>query len=221
MELLVLLFMLAVGVWLIPLAGRVRPLHVACAVVVIGIVAGPPFFAINGPIQISIDRLLWGAMLGLVIAGLLRGQIPLPRIAATDVVMLVLLMFALVSSHRGGGVDDGSSPISRWIFYLVFPAGMYAAGRCVQFKRGDPRWICGMLVCLTGYLAITGILEWRGLHALVFPRFIVDPSHVEFLGRARGPLLNPIGNGILMATGLAATLMTAVQLYNGHGHADG
>ena len=36
------------------------------------------------------------------------------------------------------------------------------------------------------------------MHAFVFPKYIVDQELWVFLGRGRGPLLNPVGNGMLI-----------------------
>ena len=54
---------------------------------------------------------------------------------------------------------------------------------------------------------MTGILEVAGVHSLVFPKYIVDPAEWEFFGRARGPLMNPVANGILLVTAFAIALM--------------
>ena len=40
-----------------------------------------------------------------------------------------------------------------------------------------------------------------------FPRYISDPKVWEFFGRGRGPLLNPIGNGVLIGGGLVAAVL--------------
>ena len=57
------------------------------------------------------------------------------------------------------------------------------------------------------YLALTAIAETRGLDALVFPRYIMDPDYEEFLGRGRGPFLNPVSNGVFMVIGLTSLWM--------------
>jgi len=69
------------------------------------------------------------------------------------------------------------------------------------------KWVLGGLAALGVYLAVTGIAETQQVWWLVFPKYIASPEHAEFFGRARGPLLNPIGNGILLGVGLASLLM--------------
>jgi len=41
---------------------------------------------------------------------------------------------------------------------------------------------------------------------LVFPKYIASSANEEFLGRARGPFLNPIANGIVLCTCLCAAV---------------
>jgi len=57
------------------------------------------------------------------------------------------------------------------------------------------------------YLAVTAIAETRGLGAIVFPRFIMNPEFEEFLGRGRGPFLNPVSNGVCMVVCLSCLWM--------------
>ena len=58
------------------------------------------------------------------------------------------------------------------------------------------------------YLAVTAIAEKWELTALVFPSYISSSKFEEFLGRSRGPLLNPVANGMLLGVCLGAGLMT-------------
>jgi O-antigen ligase len=57
------------------------------------------------------------------------------------------------------------------------------------------------------YLAATAIAERLGVPQLVFPSYISSPEHFEFLGRARGPFLNPVANGLFLTCGLCALLL--------------
>ncbi len=57
------------------------------------------------------------------------------------------------------------------------------------------------------YIALTACAEKLEWTWAVFPRYIADPKIQEFLGRARGPLLNPSGNGVLLGLGLAVSML--------------
>jgi len=68
-------------------------------------------------------------------------------------------------------------------------------------------------LCLTifgVYLAVTSLAEYFQAWWLVFPPYIArltSVDTVEFVGRARGPFLNPISNGIALSICLGAALM--------------
>lgn len=207
MIVLIALFSLAIGVWTIPLIRVSRTSQLAAAVLVAGTIAGPAFFAIEALVQISIDRVIW---IGLLVVAAIRwrmGQLQLSRLNRVDWILLVLAGWLLVGALRGGPVPTGSSPLARWLFYIAMPAGMYFVCRCVQPTSSELRWLGTAMLALGTYLSVTAILEVSGWHGLVFPRFIVDPQAWEFFGRGRGPLLNPAGNGILMAIALVVAMI--------------
>lgn len=214
MEFLVLLFAVACIVWMIPVVRSGRLIVLAMMVLFLGTVLGPEFFAIDGAIQFSLDRLLWFGMFGLAIVGWRMGYTNLPKLNRLDWLVLGIVGWFLISALRGGPVPTGSSPTARWLFYIVMPAGMYLIARLIEIRDKDIRWMVTGATCLSVYLAITAILEILGLHGLVFPRFIVDPEVWEFYGRGRGPLMNPSGNGIVMSIGLVAAGISV--LYSNH-----
>lgn len=212
MTFLAILFTMAFMLWMIPVMRSGRMLLLAMAVLVLGTVAGPSLFAINGPIQLSVDRLLFFAMMFLAAVGLRFRITQIPKISRLDILIVGIVGWFLVSAVTGGAAPAGSPPTARWLFYIAMPAGMYAIARCVRITHSDVRWLLGGATVLGVYLSVTAVMEVKGLHGFVFPRYIVDGSHWEFFGRGRGPLMNPAGNGILMAISLSAAtllLMTA------------
>jgi len=211
MNLLVVLFGIAFLLWGLLLA-RYASLAVAgLAVVLTGACFGPPFFAIEGPIQISADRLLWGLLMILFIVHWRLGWTAVQSFQRSDWVVLLLLGWLLVGSQRGGAVPDGSSPLARWLFYFALPAGIYAVARWAAVRRHELRGVLNVLIGFTVYVSVIAICEWRGWYGLVFPRYIADPTLSEFFGRARGPLLNPAANGVLLTAGLGLVLIRGVQ----------
>ena len=82
-----------------------------------------------------------------------------------------------------------------------------AAGEAVGARRAGGVRLPGRLRRLSG---LTSLAEYFQAWWLVFPRYIATTgmdSTAEFVGRARGPLLHPIGNGILLAICLGSTLL--------------
>jgi hypothetical protein len=99
-----------------------------------------------------------------------------------------------------------ANPLSLWVFYFFSTAVLYWIAR--QSKL-TPTGIAGMtasFMVLGVYLGLTAIAEKKGWRALVFPRYIMDPAYEESLGRGRGPLLNPIGNGLFLTIGFVSSI---------------
>ncbi|TWU08331.1 O-antigen ligase family protein [Stieleria varia] len=203
MGFLTFLFAIAALVWTIPIVRAGRMFLMPLAILAVGTVLGPAFFAIDGPIQLSLDRVLFFLMVALSVIAWRTGQISMPKLNRVDYLVIATVVWFYWSAISGG-TSPSSSPTARWLFYIAMPAGMYAIARVMPVKPQDIRWLligsCGLGVYLSG----TAVLEISGIHGLVFPRFIVDPEVWEFYGRGRGPLLNPSGNGIVISIALAA-----------------
>ncbi len=211
MGLLVALFALAAVVWMIPIIRGARLLRVSLIVLVTGTIFGPKFFAIEGPIQFSLDRVLWFGMLALALIHLRIGNVQLPTLTRIDWLLLAFTGFLLIGAIRGGSPPTGSSPVARWLFYVVMPLGVYVVGRTVRISAADVRVLTYTFLGLGTYLAVTAVLEVAGLHAAVFPKYILDPQVFEFYGRGRGPLLNPAGNGIVITIALTLAVLGIVK----------
>ena len=205
MEFLILLFAFAALVWMIPIIHSGRLIRIAMIVLLIGTALGPPFFNIDGVIQFSLDRILWFGMLGLAAVHWRMGNFKLPKLTRIDWLVIALVGYVFLSSLSAGSGPYLIKAFSRWLFYFVMPAGIYFIARVADIRKIDFRWLSLTTILLSLYLAVTAIFEVKGFHAAVFPKFIVDPAaSLEFLGRGRGPLLNPVANGFVMSLGVTA-----------------
>ncbi|TWU26208.1 O-Antigen ligase [Novipirellula galeiformis] len=212
MTFLVVLFALAALVWLIPLIQTRRTLHIATLVLVTGTLFGPAFFSIDGPIQISLDRVLWVAMFAIVAIRWRCGDLTIPQPNRVDCLVAGITVWLLVSALMGASVPENQTPpLAKWLFFIAMPVGMYVVARVSEVKESDLRWAYHLLLGLGVYLAVTAIFEVSGVHGLVFPRYIVDPKDWEFLGRGRGPLLNPSGNAIVMCVALVVSILGVIR----------
>ncbi|MEM6691090.1 MAG: O-antigen ligase family protein [Planctomycetota bacterium] len=210
MTILALLFGIATLPWLIPMLSSGRVVPIAVLTMMVGVVLGPAFWSIDGPIAISLDRMLWPGLLLASAIAWRRGDLQFPKLGRLDWLIIAFVGYMLISCLRGGTPPSGSSPVAKWIFYIALPAATFFIVRCNPITTDDIKVMRRGLVLLGLYLALTGICEWKEIHSLVYPRHILDPTIREFYGRARGPLLNPIGNGILM--GVAAAI-TFIQMF--------
>lgn len=204
-----ILFAIATLPWVFPVLWQARPAQAVAGILLLGTVAGPAFFAIDGPIQLSLERILWVGFMGVLALRLLRGSERMDSVDRFDVLLLAFVGWTMLSCVRFGLTNAPQPPITRWFFYLFMPCTLYFAMRVRQLNDEQSleklvRSLTTASIVLSTYLGLTGVFETLDLRMLVFPKFINDPEVWEFYGRARGPLLNPAGNGILMTIGLAA-----------------
>jgi putative inorganic carbon (hco3(-)) transporter len=88
--------------------------------------------------------------------------------------------------------------ISFWLGPVIFPS---ARERAILLRA---------LVVMAAYLGLTALLETTGPKSLVFPRYIMDPNVGLHYGRARGPFVDAVANGVGLYVGAVAS---AIALY--------
>ncbi len=206
MEFLFALFALPMLVWTVLLLRHGTLLQFSAMVLVAGTFFGPPFFHVDGPFQVSAERVLWAALVGYFGILWLMGKterLPLSRI---NIVLIAFCLVTAVSAASAGAAPDGPNPIARWLFYIALPTGLYFVARGTRFSEADFRFLITLLFGVAVYIGAMAVCETKGFHGLVFPRYIVDPKIWEFYGRARGPLLNPAANGVILTIGLGIGL---------------
>ena len=197
------------------------------ATIAAGSCFGHPFFNVSA---VTLDRLM---LVGLGAAYVIYRQLALIKpkpLGRPDVVLIAFALTLVYSTLSHDWRIDGAQPLATLLFFYMMPVGMYwVASRCNLTERSQ-QWVLGFFVLLGVYLSLTGICEVKEWSALVFPRYIMSADTTEFLGRARGPYLNPVGNGIYLSACLAATclwwfrvqgrsrlLLAALALLNGVG----
>jgi O-antigen ligase len=199
---------LAAAAWLGVLFVRGGLVAGCLAVLVAGICFGHPWFHLDvGPVPLTTDRVLWVALVVQSMAWRWLGRTdPKPwRLADTLLLAFIAVLVASTLAHDWHA--RGWQPVARLGLFYLMPLGLYWVARQAELTERSVRTVFAVLTALGTYLAVTAIAEVAGWDALVFPRYIASSEHAEFLGRARGPLLNPMGNGVLLGTCLAAVLM--------------
>lgn len=172
------------------------------------IVVGYDFFHKDfGPLPLTIDRFILGTTCLVGIGGLLLNRQRLPNLNGLDICVIVWFSaLALNTLTTDFGYKD-RLPISRLLFYNFLPVVSYFLLRIFPLTSTQQRGLLWALVGLGLYLGLTGLAEWRRWHGLVFPKYITSPAFTEFYGRGRGPLLNPVINGMLLSLCGAASLL--------------
>ncbi len=212
MEFLVALFGISAVPWAVPLVRQGRLMHAATVVLVAGVLFGPSFFAVEAGVQLSIDRVLLLGLAGLIAVRWRVGEFSLRSFARTDWLLIGLVVWLFVRAIPAENIFGGTPPTSRWLAFVAMPAAMYIVARVVPMTDRDVGRFVNVVIGLGLYLAVTAVLEVTGMHAFVFPRYIVDPAEWEFFGRGRGPLLNPVGNGIVLTAALTAAVCRFMQV---------
>ncbi len=173
-----------------------------------GCCLGYEFFHLSvGPIPATIDRIFWGAMMCLFGFFIYKNQIRLRPFNHLDLFVLGLLLFIAFSTFSHDWKYRGNEPMGRLLFFNLMPAGFYLVARNIKFEAKHFQQAFWLFSLFGIYLALTAIAEVRGWSFLVWPRYIADPSEAEFFGRARGPMMNPVANGMAMMFALGSTLI--------------
>ncbi|MGA2619114.1 MAG: O-antigen ligase family protein [Thermoguttaceae bacterium] len=171
-----------------------------------GCAFGPPLLKLpTQPIPLTVDRVLWVLLVAQYALWRRLGLAAPKPPGREDLAGLLFLGFLAASTLTHDWQAHNHLALSRLLFYYVMPAGLYWVARQSPLSPGAVRsvWFC--LAAFGVYLSATAICEVCGAWWLVEPGYIAAEG--EFFGRARGPLLNPAGNGIFMAAGLSALLL--------------
>lgn len=184
------------------------PSLVAACVILVGSVFGREFFSLDiGPLPITLDRILWVWMIGLFAALIVSGRLRPQPWNATDVFVAALLALLTISTFAHDFAYRDHLPLTRLLFFNVLPIGIYFVVRHAPISERQLSWILYGLMGFGVYLSATAVAEWRNWPQLVFPRYIMDSSFAEFLGRGRGPFLNPVVCGIFQIAGMIAAIL--------------
>ena len=208
MEFLIPLFLITSAIWGLFFARKLTPLVLAILVIIVGSIFGPEFLSIKaGPIPITIDRVLWAVLFCTVVIGILRQRDATPVYSPIDFYLLTFLLVVGFSTVTHDWSANGNAALARCLFFQVVPISFFWIGRHIRITERELFQFAIFGAAFGAYLACTGIAEKFGLYSAVFPRYILTSENGEFFGRARGPFLNPIGNGIAQIFCLGCTLV--------------
>ncbi len=188
-------------------AFRPQLAHGVAAILLVGSVFGYNFYNQSvGGLPVTLDRLLMGALVLWACTLVLNGKLPFPSIRAADFFLLFFIAVLAVNLILSDWRFRQNKPVAYFLFFYVMPMMSYAVIRLIGHQQQTLRILKWSLIGLASYLAFTAICETRDWTALIFPRYISDPNLTEFLGRGRGPFLNPIGCGLYQIAGLTCAL---------------
>jgi O-antigen ligase len=208
MVFLLALGILAAGVWAAVFLRWSGLLGGCLAVLIAGVCFGHAFFNIDvGPVPVTADRILLGL---LVLTFFFQRQLGLTRRESFDwgdIAFIAFMGVLALSTFMHDWREDDFHSLRRLLFFFVLPFAMYWTARGAKMSPSAIRAAFVTFAVLGLYLAITGIAEKFGFWGIVFPRYVASPDYWEFYGRARGPLLNPVANGVLLCLGMCSSLV--------------
>jgi O-antigen ligase len=186
---------------------RIPYAAIGLLILVTGSTFGFDFFHFPGPIPITGDRLQLGLLGGVFVCEIIRRRTAIQPLLSLDMLLIALLTFIAISVATHDWTYFNNLPLSRFLFFYLMPSCLYAVVKNSQPGESELRVVCFGLCGFSCYLAAMAIAEVKGWTPVVFPAYIMDATRIEFLGRGRGPFLNPVSNGIFMTVGLATAVM--------------
>src|SRR4051812_40665175 len=141
----------------------------------------------------QLNRVVFGILVLGVVARAVVLREPLFRFERASWLMIALTLMVL-ASMIGRPFDEDALGLLATKYLIPFTL-FHLAATVFTEEKGFLRFEIFMLVVLT-YLSFTSIAFIMGAHALVFPKFILDPSLGHHADRARGPFLQAVANGV-------------------------
>ncbi len=211
-------FLLAIGAlvglfWVGVVLLRGGLIGAALLVLLAGSCFGHPFFNLPaGPLPLTSDRLLLAVLM--IQYGIYRrwGWTDPKPLAKSDYLLGAFLVVLVASTLTHDFQYRKAQPLSQLVLFYLMPAVLYWVVRQSEWTEQSARWVFSSLAVFAAYLCLTAIAETQQAWSFVFPTYVGSPEFSEFLGRGRGPFLNPAANGIVQGLGLCAALMSWPRL---------
>jgi putative inorganic carbon (hco3(-)) transporter len=199
---------------LLPALGYMALTVDPAAVLTLGVVFTP--FAGNWqqlgiPGVLAPDRLLIAATIVLVMFRAATGRgAPLPRLRPVHYVLALAGLWAIGSALVSHTLFQRGPLLKIVEAYGLFPFLIFYLAPVIYTTERKRQWLLRALVVLGAYLGLTVLFEMAGPHALVWPRYILNPDYGIHFGRGRGPFADAVANGFgLYVCALASCVAAA------------
>jgi len=141
----------------------------------------------------QIDRVAFGLLLLAVVSRAVVLRQPLIVVERATWPMLGLTLLALIDIAEQPFDHETWSVLAS---KLIVPFTLFHLAQLVFTSEKHLRQFEGFALVILAYLSFTAIAFLCGARWLIFPRFILDESLGIQAGRARGPLLQAVANGV-------------------------
>jgi O-antigen ligase len=180
------------------------------AVLLAGTCFSVPLFKIElGPAPLTADRILLVLVVVQYVFWRRWGLADPKPVGKPEIILLAFTAVMVLSTFCSDWTAANYQPVSWLILYYLMPAAVYWIARQAKYSERTMLALFGCLALFGAYLAVTALAEYFKAWWLVFPPYITTTAteaDAEFVGRGRGPLLNPIANGIMLAVCFGSAL---------------
>ncbi len=151
----------------------------------------------NFGVPAALDRvLLVLGLLALVLGGVRAVSDRRLRLRPIHIVLLLAATFATASSIAANTFDVSSARFALLDRFGLVPFLMFCLAPLVFGSARQRRFLLGVLIVVGAYIGIVNFFEGVGLNNLVIPNYIVDPNVGLHFGRARGPFVEAVADGL-------------------------
>jgi putative inorganic carbon (hco3(-)) transporter len=124
-----------------------------------------------------------------------------------DWLLALVALWAIGSSIVAGTIDDSTSRFALLDSFSLMGFALFLVAPMAFREARDRQVLLGVLVAVGLYLGLDAVIETTGPRGILIPRYIDDPTVGIHFDRARGPLVEATGNGlVLYACGVAAAI---------------
>jgi hypothetical protein len=178
------------------------------AVLLAGCCLGYPLFNVPAkPMPLTLDRVLWVVLVVQYAVWRQLGWTARRPLATADYLLAAFVLYLMASTFTHDWDVRNAQPLSRLVFYFLMPLGMYWVARQTSLAERDALAIFAVMGLFGVYLAVTALAEIHEAWWLVYPTYVRSKEYVDYFGRGRGPLLDPVACGFYQMAGLAGGLM--------------
>ena len=143
------------------------------------------------------DRLVFILILLLAVWSLMRRELQLSGLGKVEGYML---LFTLICTVNNAVMGRGAVDYYRLFDFNYNPLIIFVLAKSIPHSQKKLESVSFAFLAVGAYLAINGVFERFGPHALVWPRYILDPEVGIQFGRTRGSFAasEPLGAALVV-----------------------
>ena len=118
------------------------------------------------------------------------------RLRPIHLLLLVAAAYATVSSIGSHTFSLSAARFALLDRFGLVPFLLFCLAPILYRRERSRRFLLAVLIIIGAYVGLTNLFEAIGANALVFPKYITDPAVGIHFGRARGPFVESVADGL-------------------------